>query len=163
MTSRVTPVTLVAGFLGAGKTTLVKHLLQADHGLNLGVVVNDFGSINIDGDLIREVQGETQTVRLTNGCICCSIRGDLLETVVQLTAQPDAPQHIVVEASGVSDPLQLVQTFMLPELVPITRLDGVIAVADAAEIAVTLQGGSAELASRQISAADLVVMNKIDL
>lgn len=163
MTSRVTPVTLVTGFLGAGKTTLLKHLLQADHGLELGIVVNDFGSINIDADLIREVQGETQTVRLTNGCICCSIRGDLLETVVQLTAQPDAPQHIVVEASGVSDPLQLVQTFMLPELAPITRLDGVITVADAAELGVTLEGASAELASRQIAAADLVVMNKIDL
>lgn len=163
MTRQATPVTLVTGFLGAGKTTLLKHLLQSSLGLKLGVVVNDFGAINIDAELIREVQGETQTVRLTNGCICCSIRGDLLETVVQLTAQPDPPQHIIVEASGVSDPLQLVQTFRLSELAPITRLDGVIAVADAAGLLDTLEGESAELASRQIAAADLVVMNKIDL
>jgi G3E family GTPase len=158
-----TPVTLVTGFLGAGKTTLLKHLLQNSGGLRLGVVVNDFGAINVDAELIREVQGETQTVRLTNGCICCSIRGDLLETVVQLTAQSDPPQHIVVEASGVSDPLQLVQTFRLPELAPITRLDGVIGVADAAGLLDTLKGESAGLASRQIAGADLVVMNKLDL
>ncbi|MCW5603162.1 MAG: GTP-binding protein [Burkholderiales bacterium] len=161
-TQSATPVSLITGFLGAGKTTLLKHLLEADHGVRLGVIVNDFGAINIDAELIREVQGEAQMVRLTNGCICCSVRGDLLETVVQLAAQTDAPDQIIIEASGISDPSQLTQTFTLPELAHIARLDSVAAVVDAAEFG-ALRDGNAELACQQIKEADLVLMNKTDL
>lgn len=156
------PVTLVTGFLGAGKTTLLRHLLAGDHGRRIGVVVNDFGALDIDAELIREVHGETHTLRLTNGCICCSIRGDLLETVAQLTARPEPPDWIVVETSGISDPQQVAATFALPEIAPITRLDGVVTVLDADGYPRT-DGASRALANRQIEAADLVLVNKTDL
>jgi len=157
-----TPVTLVAGFLGAGKTTLLRHLLAAEHGRRIGVVVNDFGALDIDAELIREVHGETGTVRLTNGCICCTIRGDLLESAAHLTALPDAPEWIVIEASGVSDPHAIAATFSLAELATIARLDGVVTVLDA-EGWPALGAEPAALACAQLEAADLVLLNKIDL
>ena len=156
------PVTLVTGFLGAGKTTLLRHLLAGDHGRRIGVVVNDFGALDIDAELIREVHGETHTLRLTNGCICCSIRGDLLETVAQLTARPEPPDWIVVETSGISDPQQVAATFALPELAPVARLDSVVTVLDADGFPRT-RDASRALATRQIEAADLVLVNKTDL
>ncbi|MCC6535407.1 MAG: GTP-binding protein [Burkholderiales bacterium] len=162
MPAAPTPVTLVTGFLGAGKTTLLKHLLEGRHGRRLGVVVNDFGAIAIDAELIREVRGQAHTVRLTNGCICCTIRGDLLETVVQLGAQPEPPDAVIVEASGVSDPHQIAATFALAELAPITRLDSIIAVLDSDGYE-RVPPASRMLARRQIEAADLVLMNKRDL
>jgi G3E family GTPase len=156
------PVTLVTGFLGAGKTTLLRHLLAGDHGRRIGVVVNDFGALDIDAELIREVHGETNTVRLTNGCVCCSVRGDLLETVAQLTARPEPPDWIVVETSGISDPQQVAATFALPEIAPIARLDSVVTVVDADGFPRT-RDASRALATRQIEAADLVLVNKTDL
>jgi len=162
MAAAPTPVILVTGFLGAGKTTLLKHLLAGEHGRRLGVVVNDFGAIAIDAELIRAVHGEAQTVRLTNGCICCTIRGDLLETVVQLGAQPDPPDAVIVEASGISDAYQIAATFALAELAPITRLEGIVAVLDADGYD-RIPAASRSLAEHQIEAADLVLLNKRDL
>jgi G3E family GTPase len=104
------PVTVVAGFLGAGKTTLLNHILQAEHDRPIGVVVNDFGAINIDAELVAEVS--EGVVTLVNGCICCSIRMDLINTVMQLAHRPDRPEHIVVESSGVADPAGIIKTFL---------------------------------------------------
>lgn len=156
------PVTLVCGFLGAGKTTLLRHLLSAPHGRRLGVVVNDFGAIAIDAELIREVHGETRTVRLTNGCLCCTVRDDLLESVAMLAAQADAPEQIVVETSGVAEAGEVVATFALPELAHVARVDAVVTVLDAAQLG-QLAGESLALAHRQLAVADLVLVNKTDL
>lgn len=156
------PVTLINGFLGAGKTTVLKHLLQSDHGRRLGVIVNDFGAINIDAELIREVHGDTQTVRLTNGCICCTVRDDLLHTVVQLASQSDPPEHVVIETSGIADPEPIVRTFRLVELASLVRLDAVAVVLAPDQFA-SLPPQSRELALRQLGCADLVLLNKMDL
>ena len=88
-------MTIISGFLGAGKTSLLNHILNADHGLRVAVLVNDFGEVNIDTELISGVSGES-TINLSNGCICCSIRDDLLEAIVQLIQRPDPPEYIVV-------------------------------------------------------------------
>ena len=106
------PVTVVAGFLGAGKTTLLNHILTAEHGRRIGVLVNDFGSINVDAEMITEV--EDGIVSLANGCICCSIRMDLIRAVLQLAELDDRPEHIVIESSGVADPAGIVKSFSSP-------------------------------------------------
>ncbi|MEO1646386.1 MAG: GTP-binding protein, partial [Chloroflexota bacterium] len=103
------PVTILTGFLGAGKTTLLNHILHSDHGLRVAVLVNDFGAINIDAQLIMSVEGET--VNLSNGCICCTIRDDLGNAVVDLLQRPEPPQYIIVETSGVSDPMSVALSF----------------------------------------------------
>ena len=95
------PVTVLTGFLGAGKTTLLNRILNGNHGLRVAVLVNDFGSINIDADLVVGV--ESDVISLANGCVCCSIRDDLLEAVTQALARPEQPEYVVLEASGVAD------------------------------------------------------------
>ena len=155
------PVTIISGFLGAGKTSLLNHLLNADHGLRVAVLVNDFGEINIDAALVAGVSGES-TIDLSNGCICCSIRDDLLEAVVQLIQRPNPPEYIVVETSGVSDPVAVSLTFMAPDLQARTRVDSVLTVVDAEQIG-QVDGNQRELAVAQIATADMVVLNKIDL
>ena len=154
------PVTILSGFLGAGKTTLLNNILNADHGLKIAVLVNDFGEINIDAQLVVGVEGETVT--LSNGCICCTIRDDLLRAVLTLLQREDRPEYIIVEASGVSDPMAVAMTFRLPELAPLVRLDSVIAVVDADQL-LDLSDHDAMLAYDQIAVADIVILNKIDL
>ena len=154
------PVTVVAGFLGAGKTTLVNHILNGDHGLRIAVVVNDFGSINIDAELITDV-GEGM-VSLANGCICCVIRTDLISAVLQLADRPERPDHIVIESSGVADPASVVRAFMEPEIRSSVLLDGVITLVDA-EQALVLPEEAMKLARAQVTGGDLIVLNKIDL
>ncbi len=153
------PVTILTGFLGAGKTTLLNRILHADHGLRVAVLVNDFGSINIDTQLVVGVEGET--ISLANGCICCTIRGDLLKTALLLLDRADPPEYLIIEASGVSDPWAVAETFDLPELHPFFRLDSVITVVDA-EYAQQQQYYE-DLIIHQISAADVVVLSKVDL
>ncbi len=155
------PVTIISGFLGAGKTTLLNYLLNAKLGLRVAVLVNDFGAINIDAALVTGVSGES-TIDLSNGCICCSIRDDLLESVVQLIQRPDPPDYIVVETSGVSDPVAVSLTFIAPQLQSQTRVDSVITVVDSEHIG-QIEGKQRELALDQIATADMVVLNKIDL
>ena len=155
------PVTVVSGFLGAGKTSLLNYILSANHGLRVAVLVNDFGEINIDAELVSGISGES-TVNLSNGCICCSIRSDLLETTVQLTQGPNPPEHIVVETSGVSDPVAVSLTFMSTELQSRTRVDSILTVVDAEQI-FEVDGKHRELALDQIAMADMVVLNKVDL
>jgi G3E family GTPase len=153
------PLTILTGFLGAGKTTLLNRILHADHGLKVAVMVNDFGSINIDTQLVVGVEGEA--ISLANGCICCTIRGDLLDSALQLLGRRDPPEYLVIEASGVSDPWAVAETFDLPELRPYFQLDGVITVVDA-EYA-RQQQHYEDLIVDQVSAADIVVLSKIDL
>ncbi|RRR70762.1 MAG: GTP-binding protein [Candidatus Viridilinea halotolerans] len=153
------PVTILTGFLGAGKTTLLNRILHADHGLKVAVLVNDFGSINIDTQLVVGVEGEA--ISLANGCICCTIRGDLLNTALELLARPEPPQYLIIEASGVSDPWAVAETFELPELRPYIQLDGVITVVDAEFV--RQQEQYEDLIVDQISAADIVVLSKVDL
>ena len=155
------PVTILTGFLGAGKTTLLNHILRAEHGLRMAVLVNDFGEVNIDAQLVVGVEGET--VSLTNGCICCTIRGDLEETVIDLIKAPEPPNYIVIEASGVSDPSAVAFTFVMsPELFAHTRIDTILAVVDTDNL-LRLEDQAAVLAHQQISMADLLVLNKVDL
>jgi len=156
------PITIVAGFLGAGKTSLLRYMLSAEHGKKVAVLVNDFGQLNIDTELIVNVEGET--VSLTNGCICCSIRDDLLKEVLTLLDQPIEvrPEHIIIETSGVSDPTLVMHTFMLPAVQNLVEVDSVISMVDAEQI-LNLSVEFRELSERQIRVADLVVINKVDL
>jgi G3E family GTPase len=154
------PVLVIGGFLGAGKTTLLNHILSETHGVRAAVLVNDFGAINIDAKLVVGVEGET--VNLANGCVCCSIRDDLVAACMGLLQRPDPPELVIVETSGVSDPIQVANTFLMPELQPVLSLNGILAVVDADQFP-SLQGESAELAQVQIKVADMVVLNKLDL
>jgi G3E family GTPase len=154
------PITILTGFLGAGKTTLLNHILTSYHGLKIAVLVNDFGAVNVDSQLIVGVEGET--VSLSNGCICCTIRDDLLVTVIRLIARPDRPEYIIIETSGVSDPVAVALTFMMPDIRPLVNLDSILTVIDADQV-LRLKGENAVLAMDQIGAADMVVLNKVDL
>ena len=104
-------VTVLTGFLGAGKTTLLNRILNGDHGLRIAVLVNDFGSINIDADLVVGIENNGDVMSLTNGCVCCSIRDDLLDAVTQVLAWPEQPEYVLLEASGVADPAGIAVTF----------------------------------------------------
>ena len=114
------PVTILTGFLGAGKTTLLNRILNGDHGLRLAVLVNDFGAINIDADLVVGV--EDDMISLTNGCVCCQIRDDLIESIQELLNGPQQIEYILLEASGIADPAGIFVTFNNPDLKDIIRL-----------------------------------------
>jgi G3E family GTPase len=153
------PVTIVGGFLGSGKTSLLNHILTNASGKRVAVLVNDFGEINIDAKLIVSVEGET--VSLANGCICCTIRDDLLIEVEKLLAGEEPPEHIVIETSGVSKPLAVAETFTNPVVQNYVDVR-IIAVLDA-DLAIDEEVEYHDLAIDQIRLADLVVINKTDL
>src|SRR5512134_3648785 len=115
------PLTILTGFLGAGKTTLLNRILNGNHGMKVAVLVNDFGAINIDADLVVGI--ESDVISLANGCICCTIRDDLVETVMQTIGRPEGPEFILLEASGVAEPIGIAQTFNNPTLRGCIRLD----------------------------------------
>ncbi|WP_291727878.1 GTP-binding protein [Leisingera sp. F5] len=152
------PVTIISGYLGAGKTTLINRLLAEDHGLKLTVIVNDFGAINIDDALIQDTAGGT--VALTNGCACCTMGDDLSLALRDILNQPNHPDHLVIEASGISDPVAIANS-VLNE----TGLSygGIVTLVDA-ENAETLLSDPlvAPQAEQQIRAADLVIVTKCD-
>ncbi len=153
------PLTVIGGFLGAGKTTLVNRLLGEPHGQRLAVLVNDFGRINIDAALIRSRSEDT--IELANGCACCSVAGDLARSIVQLAQREDPPDAIVVEASGLADPRGIVQVALAN---PALRLDGIVALVDAETL--HDQASDPDCARTflaQVDAADVVVLNKCDL
>ena len=104
------PLTILTGFLGAGKTTLLNHILTDDHGMRVGVLVNDFGSINVDAELVVDV--EDGMVSLANGCVCCQIRDDLVQSVAELIDRDEPVEYIILEASGVADPAGIYMTFL---------------------------------------------------
>ena len=153
------PVTVIGGYLGAGKTTLINRLLAGDHGLRLAVLVNDFGAINIDADLIADHDG--QTLALTNGCVCCSIADDLGSAFATISALTPHADHIVLEASGVADPGRIANyAFGTPGL----DLDSIVVLADCE----TLESHMTDrfvgaTVRRQLAAADLLFLTKTDL
>jgi G3E family GTPase len=153
-------VCVVTGFLGSGKTTFLNHVLHSQTSVRIGVLVNDFGRVNIDSMLVEQVEGDT--ISLSNGCICCSIREDFLKALVQLVDRPTPPEFVIVETSGVSDPLSVVATLAAPALRGALRVDTVLTVVDASEF-LELDEHRATLAEAQIKVADLVAINKVDL
>src|SRR5271156_4575333 len=156
------PVTVLTGFLGAGKTTLLNRILNGDHGLRVAVLVNDFGAINIDAELVIGVKDDV--ISLANGCVCCTIRDDLLETVIQTINRPEAPEYILLEASGVADPSGIAMTFVDPELRDRIRLDSITCVVDADQAFAHPEYPAVEqLKLRQITFADMMILNKADL
>jgi G3E family GTPase len=153
------PLTVVGGFLGSGKTTLVNRILAGAAGIRAAVLVNDFGSVNVDAALIADHQGET--ISLANGCVCCSIGGDLADALVRVMSRVPGPQWIVIEASGVADPWPIAQVGLAD---PGLALDGVVVLVDS--VMAPGQLGDARLEdtlTRQMRAADIVVLNKRDL
>jgi G3E family GTPase len=156
------PVTILTGFLGAGKTTLLNRILTGDHGLRVGVLVNDFGAVNIDADLVVGV--DDGMVSLANGCVCCQIRDDLIESVTALLARPQAVGYIVLEASGVADPAGIFMTFADPGLRDRIRLDSVTCVVDADQVfAHPEYPPLLDLKLRQVAFADMLILNKVSL
>ncbi len=154
------PVTVLTGHLGAGKTTLLNRILSEDHGLRYAVIVNEFGEIGIDNDLI--VRGDEELFELNNGCVCCAVRGDLVRIAHGLLARPGGFDAIVVETSGLADPGPVAQTFFLDQfLLARTALNSVTTVVDAKHILLRL-ADSAE-AEEQIAFADQIVLNKTEL
>ena len=158
-TPGATPVTIITGFLGAGKTTLLNRILNGEHGLRVAVLVNDFGSINIDADLVVGV--EDDVVSLANGCVCCSIRDDLIETVEMVLTRPEAPQYILLEASGIADPSSIALTFTDAKFRDRIRLDSIMCLVDAEQVFSAPE--HMELKLRQMAFADMIVLNKVDL
>ena len=150
-------MTIITGFLGSGKTTLLNRILHAEHGLRVAVLVNDFGAINIDTQLV--VGMEEDTISLANGCICCTIRDDFLKATLDLLRRPQPPEYIVVETSGVSDPLEVALTFRSTRRV---RIDSILTMIDA-EQTLGLDRRHEALSVHQIGMADIVILNKIDL
>ena len=132
--SQAGPITVLTGFLGAGKTTLLNRILNGNHGLRVAVLVNDFGSINIDADLVVGIENNGDVISLANGCVCCSIRDDLLDAVTQVLARPEQPEYVVLEASGVADPVGIAVTFTDAGLRDRIRLDSITCVVDAEQV-----------------------------
>jgi cobalamin biosynthesis protein CobW len=171
------PVTVVTGFLGAGKTTLIRHLLETANGKRLALVINEFGDLGIDRAIIEGCGikdcTEDDVIELTNGCICCTVADDFLPAMEKLLNRPNPPDHIVIETSGLALPKPLVQAFNWPEVRARVTVDGVVAVIDAgavkegrfAEDTETTSHDSplTELFEDQLRCADLVILNKTDL
>lgn len=156
------PVTLLTGFLGAGKTTLLNRILNGAHGLRIGVLVNDFGAVNIDAELVEGV--EENTIRLTNGCICCEIRDDLVRSLDDLLKRNDGVDYVLLEASGVSDPEGIVMTFLNQKYEQVLRLDSITCLIDCEGLFEHNENDDLlSLKLRQIGFADMVVLNKVDL
>ena len=180
------PATIITGFLGAGKTSLIRHLLANAGGRRLALVINEFGDLGVDRELLAGcgVEGctEDDIVELTNGCICCTVADDFLPSITALLSRPEPPDHIVIETSGLALPKPLVKAFSWPEVRTRVTVDGVIAVIDAEAVAAgrfapdtdavnaqraadpTLDHESPleELFEEQILCADMVVLNKAD-
>tara|TARA_B100001057_G_C22780980_1_gene923626 strand:+ start:254 stop:1312 length:1059 start_codon:yes stop_codon:yes gene_type:complete len=153
------PVTILSGFLGAGKTTLLNHILGNQQGVKTAVLVNEFGEIGIDNELI--VTTNEEMVELSNGCICCSINDELMEAVERILKRPDKMDYIVVETTGLADPLPVAMTFLGSELRDTTRLDSIITLIDAEnfdESVLDTQVGRA-----QVIYGDILLLNKCDL
>lgn len=153
------PVTIITGFLGSGKTTLLNQILQNKDDLKVAVLVNEFGDINIDEQLFISL--EEDMVELDNGCICCTINDSLVDAVYQVLAREEKIDYLVIETTGIADPLPIILTFLSTELKFLTRLDAVITVVDAA--AFDAKHFESDAAFSQIRYGDMVILNKIDL
>ncbi|MFZ2871907.1 cobalamin biosynthesis protein CobW [Zavarzinia sp.] len=175
-----TPVTIVTGFLGAGKTTLIRHLMAHAGGRRLAVLVNEFGTLGVDGELLKACADENcpaeNIVELANGCICCTVADDFLPTIEKLLALPRRPDHILIETSGLALPKPLLKAFDWPDIRSRVTIDGVIALADAEAVALGRfapdiaasvdsehETPLSEVFEDQIACADLVLLSKPDL
>ena len=181
------PATVVTGFLGAGKTTLIRHMLDNANGKRIALIINEFGDLGVDGDILRGCGDETcskdDIFELSNGCICCTVAEDFIPTMERLLDRPDAPDHIVIETSGLALPQPLVRAFQWPEIATRVTVDGVVTVVDGKAVAegrfaANLDAVEAqrraddnldhetplsELFTDQVNAADMIVVNKTDL
>src|SRR6058998_2146871 len=159
MTEQI-PVTVLTGYLGAGKTTLLNRILSEDHGQRYAVIVNEFGEIGIDGELV--VGADEEVFEMNNGCVCCTVRGDLIRIIDGLMRRKGRFDAIVVETTGLADPAPVAQTFFVDENVGRrTKLDAVVTVADAKWLKDRLK--DAPEAKNQIAFADVILINKTDL
>ncbi len=186
MTAKI-PATVVTGFLGAGKTSLIQHLLRTANGKRLALIINEFGDIGVDGEIVKgcRIEGceEENIIELANGCICCTVADDFLPTIEALLNRPVPPDHIVIETSGLALPKPLLKAFAWPEVRTRITVDGVIAVVDgpavnagrfaedpeaiaasrAADPSLDHDSPLAELFEDQLACADMVILNKSDL
>ena len=181
------PATVITGFLGAGKTSLIRHMLENAGGRRIALVINEFGDLGIDGEILRGcgIEGceDDDVVELANGCICCTVADDFVPTIEGLLARPEPPQHIVIETSGLALPKPLVKAFNWPEIRTRVTVDGVVTVVDSpataaglfaadpnavqaqreADEALDHESPLEELFEEQLGCADMVIMNKADL
>ncbi|MGI9293224.1 MAG: CobW family GTP-binding protein [Pseudomonadales bacterium] len=159
-TDQRVPVTVITGFLGSGKTTLINRILTEQHGRKVAVIVNEFGEVSIDGQLIVQDDQE-DLVEFNNGCLCCTVRGDLIDTLAKLQERSEL-DAILIETTGLADPAPVASTFFLAdELTSKTRLDSFVALADAVNLEQNLL--QSEEAQEQIAFADIILLNKADL
>ncbi|MBE9009520.1 GTP-binding protein [Pseudanabaenaceae cyanobacterium LEGE 13415] len=155
------PVTIITGFLGSGKTTLLNHILTNQQGLKTAVLVNEFGEIGIDNELIIQTDEDKNMVELSNGCICCTINNDLVDAVYKVLERQDQIDYLVVETTGLADPLPVALTFLGTELRDLTRLDSIVTVVDSENFSLDLF--NSEAAYSQIAYGDIILLNKTDL
>ena len=154
------PVTILTGFLGAGKTTLLNRILTAEHGRRVAVIVNEFGEVGIDHHLL--ISSEQEIVEMSNGCICCTVRGDLLRSLFQLLEHRSKFDTLMIETTGLADPAPVVQTFFVDDRIKSEfQLNGVVTVVDSKHISQQIDHSTE--AREQIAFADLVLLNKLDL
>ncbi len=153
------PVTIITGFLGSGKTTLLNYILENQQGLKTAVLVNEFGEIGIDNDLI--VSTDETMIELSNGCICCNINNDLVDAIYKVLEKENKVDYLVVETTGIADPLPVALTFLGTELREMTRLDSIITLVDCANFSLDLF--NSEAAYSQIAYGDIILLNKTDL
>src|SRR6478752_7377948 len=153
------PVTVLTGFLGAGKTTLLNHILTAQHGKRVAVIENEFGEVGVDQDLV--IRAEEEIFEMNNGCICCTVRGDLIRILGNLLKRRDKFDYILVETTGMADPGPVAQTFFMDnEIQKATRLDGIVTVVDAKHVH---QHWDTHEVQEQVAFADVILLNKLDL
>ena len=152
------PVTIITGFLGSGKTTLLNHILDNKEGLKVAVLVNEFGDINIDSQLLVSI--DEDMVELSNGCICCTINDSLIETVYKVLEKEIPVDYLIIETTGLADPLPIILTFLATELKYLTRLDSIITLVDSETF--TADHFDSNIALSQIRYGDVVILNKID-
>ncbi len=155
------PVTIITGFLGSGKTTLLNHILTNQAGVKTAVLVNEFGEIGIDNELIVTTDEDNTMVELSNGCVCCTINEDLVNAVYKVLERPEKVDYMVVETTGLADPLPVALTFLGTELRDMTRLDSIVTMVDCANYSLDLFNSQA--AHSQIAYGDIIILNKTDL
>jgi len=154
------PVTVLTGYLGAGKTTLLNRILTENHGKKFAVIINEFGELGVDNDLV--VDADEEVFEMNNGCICCTVRGDMIRILSGLMKRRDRFDGIILETTGLADPAPVAQTFFVDDDVKkATRLDSIVTVVDAKNLAARL--GDSREAEEQIAFADLILLNKMDL